>query len=220
MSAVVARLDRPEGVHFDARGPADFGATGSTTIKTLNRLVTLVRPLRSVVPLVLRAPATCRPRSANRFLLQLQLIPRRRPLSNTSTPPPAARLFNCLNQARLSLAVGLWRWRKTVTVAVSSAVPSRLLLLTTRRPSSKYRHLFVGAQFGCGFEMSLDLKIFTSPSPKFHAARALGSLRSLPVRLRPLGISLRLVSSRVSSTAILPSGFLLGAASPLVSQFA
>ena len=48
-----------------------------------------------------------------------------------------------------------------MTVAASSAVPSRLLLLTTMRPSSKYRHLFVGAQFGCGFEMSVDLKMFT-----------------------------------------------------------
>ena len=34
MSAVVARLDRLEGAHFDARGPADFGAAGSTTIET------------------------------------------------------------------------------------------------------------------------------------------------------------------------------------------
>ena len=56
-----------------------------------------------------------------------------------------------------------------MAVAASSAVPSRLLLVTTRRPSSKYRHLFVGAQFGCGFEMSVDLKMFTSSSPKFYA---------------------------------------------------
>ena len=42
-----------------------------------------------------------------------------------------------------------------MAVAASSAVPSRLLLLTTRQPSSKYRHLVVGAQFGCGFEMSV-----------------------------------------------------------------
>ena len=33
MSAVVARLGRLEGTHFDARGPADFGAAGSTTIE-------------------------------------------------------------------------------------------------------------------------------------------------------------------------------------------
>ena len=33
-SAVVARLDRLEGAHFDARGPADLGAIGSTTIET------------------------------------------------------------------------------------------------------------------------------------------------------------------------------------------
>ena len=171
-SKVVARLDSLEGTHFDARGPADFGATGSTTrrpLKLLNRLLRFVRPLRSVVPLAPRAPATCRPRSANRLHLQLQLIPRRRPLSTTSTSPLAARLFNCLNLERLILTVGLWRWRKTMTVAASSAVPSRLLLLTTRRPSSKYRHLFVGAQFGCGFEMSVDLKMFTSSSPKFYA---------------------------------------------------
>ena len=171
-------------------------------LKPLNRLLRCVRPLRSIVPLVPRAPATCRPRSANRFLLQLQLIPRRRPLSTTSTSPPAARLFGYLNLERLILTVGLWCWRKTVTAAASSAVHSCLLLLTTRWPSSKSRHLFVGAQFGCGFEMSVDLKMFTSSSPKFHAVWAPDSLRSLPVRLRPLGISLRFASSRASSTAI------------------
>ena len=57
-------------------------------LKLLSRALTFVRPLRPVVPLVPGAPATCRPRSANWFLLQLQLIPRRRPLSTTSTPPP------------------------------------------------------------------------------------------------------------------------------------
>ena len=34
MSTVVVRLDRLEGAHVDARGPADLGAAGSTTIKT------------------------------------------------------------------------------------------------------------------------------------------------------------------------------------------
>ena len=58
--------------------------------KLLNRLLRFVRPPRSVVLLVPRAPTTCRPRSANRLLLQLQRIPRRRPLSTTSTPPPCS----------------------------------------------------------------------------------------------------------------------------------
>ena len=38
-SAVVARLDRLERAHFDARGPADLGATGSTTIETPGSIV-------------------------------------------------------------------------------------------------------------------------------------------------------------------------------------
>ena len=38
-SAVVARLDRLEGAHFDARGPADLGAIGSTTIETPESII-------------------------------------------------------------------------------------------------------------------------------------------------------------------------------------
>jgi hypothetical protein len=38
-SAVVARLDRLEGAHFDARGPADLGAIGSTTIATPESII-------------------------------------------------------------------------------------------------------------------------------------------------------------------------------------
>ena len=38
-SAVVARLDRLEGARFDARGPADLGAIGSTTIETPESLI-------------------------------------------------------------------------------------------------------------------------------------------------------------------------------------
>ena len=34
MSAVVARLDRLEGAHFDARNPADLGTVGSLAIQT------------------------------------------------------------------------------------------------------------------------------------------------------------------------------------------
>ena len=34
MSAVVARLGRLEGAHFDARNPADPGAVGSLAIQT------------------------------------------------------------------------------------------------------------------------------------------------------------------------------------------
>ena len=40
MSAVVARLDRLEGVHFDARNPADPGAVGSLAIQTSESLST------------------------------------------------------------------------------------------------------------------------------------------------------------------------------------
>ena len=171
-SAVVARLDRLEGAHFDARGPADLGAIGSTTIETPESIIKVCSSAQvsSSTGSSNAGDFTCRPRSANRLHLQLQLNPRRRPLSISSTPPPAARLFNCLNMERLILTVGLWRWwTKTMTLAASSAVPSRLLLVTTRRRSSKFRHLFVGAQFGCGFEMSVDLKMFTSSSPKFYA---------------------------------------------------
>ena len=38
-SAVVARLDRLERAHFDARGPADLGAIGSTTIETPESII-------------------------------------------------------------------------------------------------------------------------------------------------------------------------------------
>ena len=40
MSAVVARLDRLEGVHFNARNPADPGAVGSLAIQTSESLST------------------------------------------------------------------------------------------------------------------------------------------------------------------------------------
>ena len=47
-SAVVARLDRLEGAHFDARGPADLGAIGSTTIATPESIVKGARGRRFV----------------------------------------------------------------------------------------------------------------------------------------------------------------------------
>ena len=62
MSAVVARLDRLEGAHFDARGPADFGAAGSTTIESPESVPKSVGVLESSLTVPAPGGAVCEPR--------------------------------------------------------------------------------------------------------------------------------------------------------------
>ena len=170
-SAVVARLDRLEGAHFDARGPAAFGATGSTAIETPDLVIKVCSsaqvssstgsssagdvPTAECEPAPLSAPAHPPPQTVVDYI---------------DTPPCSTPIQLSKSRTVESDCGFLVLEKKTMTVAASSAVPSRLLLLTTRRPSSKSKHLFVGAQFDCGFEMSADLKMFKSSSPpKFYA---------------------------------------------------
>ena len=61
MSAVVARLDRVEGAHFDARGPAGFGAAGSTTIESPESVSKSVGVLGSSFTGPARGGAACEP---------------------------------------------------------------------------------------------------------------------------------------------------------------
>ena len=95
-SAVVARLDRLEGAHFDARGPADLGAIGSTTIATPESIIKVCSsaqvssstgsssagdmPTAECEQAPLPAPAHPSPQTVADYI---------------DTPPPAARPFNC-----------------------------------------------------------------------------------------------------------------------------
>ena len=62
MSAVVTRLGRLERAHFDARGPADFGATGSTTIESPESVPKSVGVLESSLTVPAPGGAACEPR--------------------------------------------------------------------------------------------------------------------------------------------------------------
>ena len=111
-SEVVARLDRLEGAHFDARGPADLGATGSTTIKTPESIIKVCSSAQ--------VSSSTGPSSAGDVpTAECEQVPPPAP-AHPSPPtvvdyidiPPAARLFGYLNLERLILTVGLWCWRK------------------------------------------------------------------------------------------------------------
>ena len=134
-SAVVARLDRLEGAPFDARGPADFGAAGSTTIETPESII-------KVCSSALVSSSTGPWSAGDVPTAECEQAPPPAPahpspqtvVDYIETPPTAARLFNCLNLEQLILTVGLWRWRKTMAVAASSVSFSSVPCLVSTVP--------------------------------------------------------------------------------------
>ena len=132
MSAVVARLDHLEGAHFDARGPADFGATGSTTIKTSESVIKVCSsaqvssstgpssagdvPTAESEPVPPPAPAPPSPQTVVDYI----------------GAPPCGTSIQLFKSSTVDSDYGSLALEKIVTVAVSSAVPSCLLLLTTK----------------------------------------------------------------------------------------
>ena len=107
-SAVVARLDRLEGAHFDARGPADLGATGSTTITTPESFVKVCSSAQVSSSTGSSSAGDVPTAECEQAPPPAPAHPSPQAVVDYIDKPPAARLFNCLNLERLILAVGLW----------------------------------------------------------------------------------------------------------------